>query len=160
MITVTHITAEIDRFAALQRMVNDGLADAVFYDTYPSEYWSSWEWLTEEARCWLFRAEVDGVPAGVCWLNNFVGRSSMIHFCVFSAFQRMALELGQAVLDHVWAQGEHDSVYGITPAPYRHALKFVGALGFERMGVIPNACHMIRRNRYVDGVVTILKRGR
>ena len=53
-----------------------------------------------------------------------------------------------------------DALFGLTPAPFRHALAFVRGLGFREKGRLPHAL-TIRRNggeRTVPGVLTCLTR--
>ena len=53
-----------------------------------------------------------------------------------------------------------DALYGLTPAPFRHALSFVKALGFQEKGRLPHALSLQRngKERTVDGVITCLTR--
>ena len=53
-----------------------------------------------------------------------------------------------------------DALFGLTPAPFRHALAFVRKLGFQEKGRLPHAVTLRRdnRERTVSGVPTCLER--
>ena len=53
-----------------------------------------------------------------------------------------------------------DALFGLTPAPFRHALAFVRKLGFQEKGRLPHAVTLRRdnRERTVSGVLTCLER--
>ena len=68
-----------------------------------------------------------------------------------SAPNRVAAEPGPYCLD---------ALFGLTPAPFRHALAFVRKLGFQEKGRLPHAVTLRRdnRERTVSGVLTCLER--
>ncbi len=53
-----------------------------------------------------------------------------------------------------------DALFGLTPAPFRHALDFIHRLGFQEKGRLPHALSIRRgnRERCVPGVLTCLTR--
>ena len=53
-----------------------------------------------------------------------------------------------------------DALFGLTPAPFRHALDFVRRLGFQEKGRLPHALTIRRNNRVraVPGVLTCVVR--
>ncbi len=53
-----------------------------------------------------------------------------------------------------------DALYGLTPAVFRHALKFVQSFGFQKKGELPFAARLRRRGRerLSAGVLTCLTR--
>lgn len=141
------------------KMQDEGLADVVMYDAVMPNI-ADWHSVTNPAMALLIRIEnaQSGELVMVTWLNSFMGRVAMIHFCCFTAWQHDAEAIGRTALEYIFGLGVIDALIGITPAPYRHAISFVEKLGFVRKTKIPKACHFAKRKRYVDGVLTMLTR--
>lgn len=86
----------------------------------------------------------DENPVAFCWLNNFSGKAAMIHFAVFRSGIPSKQTIGRYVVEHLLLakQGEEycfDALYGLTPATYRHVIRFIRQIGFRTLGVIPSA---------------------
>ena len=168
--------AEADVRQLWDRTRQEGLHDTVFYDggvTCARDFVQ----LVAPGRAWLYRIDRVGGVAGVggvdvpdtvayCWCNGFMGRIACIHFCIFRDGWAESVAIGrmatQFLLESVGQDGDPllHSLVGVTPAPYRHALALVDALGFRRVGRIPGAAVLVRRGgrRVVDGVVSVLTR--
>ena len=99
---------------------------------------------------------IDGEDAAVWWFNGFSGRSCFVHFSCFKATSRYIVPLGRYVFE--WAMRGFDlrAVIGLTPACWRHALKVVLQVGFQEQFRVPQGCFIARRQKYTDGVVTML----
>lgn len=50
------------------------------------------------------------------------------------------------------------ALFGLTPKIYRHVFPFLDKLGFRRQLVVPQSCYFAKRERYVDGVLSMLTR--
>lgn len=168
--------AEEDVRQLWERTRQEGLHETVFYDggvTCASDFVQ----LVAPGRAWLYRidragggAGADGVGAAdtvaYCWCNGFMGRVACIHFCIFREGWAESVAIGrmatQFLLQCAGGDGEPllHALVGVTPAPYRHALALVDALGFRRVGRIPGAAVLVRRGgrRVVEGVVSVLTR--
>lgn len=96
-------------------------------------------------------------PLGLCWLNNFLGHASLMHFIIFGEGLPHKRQIAQSMLGHLlFGQGSQISgLIGITPKPFRHAWKFALESGFERIGILPRACWVASHNRMVDAVLTL-----
>ncbi|MFI3271232.1 MAG: hypothetical protein R3Y11_03875 [Pseudomonadota bacterium] len=140
------------------QMQDEGLDGVVMYDSAQPNI-VDWNSVTNSNMAWLIRIEdAQGNMVAIAWVNSFMGRCAMIHFCVFKAGRFNAVAIGRTLLGFVFKSGKLDALMGITPATYRHALSFVEKLGFVRRMVLPKACHIVRKARYVDGIVTLLQR--
>lgn len=158
-----------------ERTRQEGLHETVFYDggvTCASDFVQ----LVAPGRAWLYRIDRCGCAAGVwgtvsdtvayCWCNGFMGRVACIHFCIFRDGWAESVAIGHMATQFLLQCVEQDgapllhALVGVTPAPYRHALALVDALGFRRVGRIPGAAVLVRRGgrRVVDGVVSVLTR--
>ncbi len=98
-----------------------------------------------------------GDLAAAGWLNSFTGRMAFCHFVVFKKYQAHGVEIGKRWLGTVWRTKGFDSLCGLTPITYRHALRFIQKLGFTLSPLrVPGACHLVHKNRYADGVFSVI----
>lgn len=143
---------------AYQAMKNHRVADIVLYDGAITS-WQQWLDFARSDMCWMVKCihPTRGF-VGLWWLTGFVGRTAMMHFCVFDVLETFEkkVEMGRQGLQWLYSLGAIDSVYGLTPAPYRHVWPYQDALGLHRVGRLPGACYLSRRGKYVDGVISTL----
>ena len=106
---------------------------------------------------WTYAAfREDGAPLVMAVVNGVTGKSGLAHFCYFRAGLPLAAALAREWL-LMLAEGGMKSLVGLTPAPFRHALRFARAMGFRQVGIVPGACVLAaRQNRVCDGVLTVL----
>lgn len=149
------------------RMQDEGLDKVVFYDReHPAI--TDWHRVTGPDAAWLVRVHDNSVmvPDGngmalrpalcaVAWINCFTGRSGMVHFAVFRPWRDEAVHLGRCFMHWAFGTGKFDSLAGITPAAYHHALGFIRRVGFIPSARLPGACHLLRHGRHVDGVISV-----
>lgn len=160
--------AELDR--VWSTLCDDGLAPVVFHDGGVRSAADLRELLAPH-RAWCYVIQAAGTPLALCWLDGFSGRAARIHFCVLRAGLPRAEEIGRMVVRFLLtapaapASGHPapcplDTLVGLTPAPYRHALHFVTRLGFRRAAVIPGGALLARPtgNRVCDAVLTLCTR--
>lgn len=135
------------------RMQAEGLLDVFFYDGVPAKTW--FEGLNFGLTDLLYAAYDDTELLGFARINNLTGRSGLMHFCFFEAGKDIAPAIADD-LHSFLAEGGMKSLLGITPKPYRHAIRFAESVGFVRCGVLPGACKMANHGgRIVDGVITV-----
>ncbi|WP_307831335.1 hypothetical protein [Nitratidesulfovibrio oxamicus] len=164
--------AELDR--VWNTLCDDGLAPVVFHDG-GVRCAADLRGLLAPHRAWCYLVQTADTPLALCWLDGFCGRAARIHFCVLRAGLPRADEIGHMVVHfllHAQAPvpspgpngrpATHllDTLVGLTPAPYRHALAFVTRLGFRRAAVIPGGAVLARPagTRVCDAVLTLCTR--
>lgn len=136
------------------RLVEDDLVRVVFHDGGVTDFGAFARLLAPE-RAWLYRVDAHAVPQGFFWCKGFSGRAAQVHFCFFRNGMSAARAAGAMALTFLLApqcaDAPLDTLLGVTPAPYRHALRLAADLGFSRLGVVP-------AGRVVDVVLTVLTR--
>lgn len=169
--------AELD--SLWDTLCEEGLAPVVFHDGGVRSAADLRELLSPH-RTWCYLIQAAGVPLALCWLDGFSGRAARIHFCVLRAGLPRADEIGRMVVrfllgaisrpqpqpGHLRSQPDGppphtlDTLVGLTPAPYRHALAFVARLGFRRAAVIHGGAVLARPTgaRVCDAVLTLCTR--
>ena len=137
-------------------MDSEGLADFVFYDGNINNRHEFLNFI-KGYRCWLVRCEhPERGIVGLWWLNEFVGKSAMLHFCTFGGSLEEKKDVCVQAMRWLADKKVLKSLYGLTPCVYRNVLPFMDTLGFERRGKLPGACKLFRHNRYVDGIISVL----
>ncbi len=141
--------------ALYDAMGADGLLEAFCYDGVPSR--DAFIEKFNHDNHWTYAAfREDGVPLVMAVVNGVTGKSGLAHFCYFRAGLATRAGLAREWL-LMLRDGGMQSLVGLTPAPFRHALRFAQDMGFRRAGVVPGACVLAaRHNRVCDGVLTIL----
>ncbi len=150
------------------RLVEDDLVRVVFHDGGVTDFGAFARLLAPE-RAWLYRVDAHAVPQGFFWCNGFSGRAAQVHFCFFRNGMSAARAAGDMALTFLLApqcaDAPLDTLLGVTPAPYRHALRLAADLGFSRLGVVPAGTRLApgtpgggEAGRVVDVVLTVLTR--
>ncbi len=141
--------------ALYDAQVKQGLLEVFFYDGAPDREEFIRIFSGEER--WTYAAfAVDGRPLVLAAVRGITGKSGMFDFCYFTAGLPCKERLARECL-LMLREGGMRSLVGLTPAPYRHALRFASRVGFARAGVVPGACVFASRGgRVADGVVTIM----
>lgn len=134
-------------------MREPSLARTLWYDGQPLDLEA---FKNKVKEWWLVRvASADDHTVGVFWLNGYQGRTAQLHFAIFEWHRHEAVWIGEEAMQWLKDLGWLHSVYGMTPATHRHVLPFVEALGFQIIGRIPGACWVQRKQKFVDGVVSV-----
>jgi hypothetical protein len=142
------------------RIYDEGKAKFVFYNGFIHNEIAFADFVTAGLPCWLVRCENPGGEAnGVWWVNEFQGRTGMLHFCMFKDTLANCTEIGRQAMQWLADLNILDSLYGLTPCVYRNVWPMLEGIGFERVGKLKNACHMAYYNRHVDGVISTLDLG-
>lgn len=164
--------AELDRLWDI--LHKEGLAPVVFHDG-GVRCAADLRGLLAPHRAWCYLVQAAGTPLALCWLDGFCGRAARIHFCVLRAGLPRAEEIGRLVVRFLLparapvsapapngqpAAHLLDTLVGLTPAPYRHALAFVTRLGFRLAAVIPGGAVLVRPTgtRICNAVLTLCTR--
>lgn len=150
------------------RLVEDDLVRVVFHDGGVTDF-AGFAHLLAPERAWVYRIEMDGTVQGFFWCNGFSGRAAQVHFCFFRNGMSAARAAGAMALTFLLApqcaDAPLDTLLGVTPAPYRHALRLAADLGFSRLGVVSAGTRLAPgtpgggdAGRVVDVVLTVLTR--
>jgi len=146
------------------RIEDDGLAKAVFYDGSVN---GSEEFLRtmKFGQVQLFVVLVDKVAAGIMWLTNFEVRSATLHYCFFKSHHKMDLvNIGKTCILEILNMEQDglplfDILTGLTPETNRAANIWNRKMKFSILGKIPNACWVDELQKSVPGTVCYVERG-
>ena len=118
----------------------EGLVEILFYDgcVKTCEEFVNFAHLDEQYLYGVYSNE--DAPLGLFWINNFLGRAAMFHFCFFCAGQPLRFEIGREVLKFMFETGNISALYTITPTVYRHVFPYAESLGFEFITELPHCC--------------------
>lgn len=93
------------------------------------------------------------------WLLDMRGATACLHFCFFKAGRAESVQVGRQCLQHIFQSCALQSVYGITPKPYRAAVRYAAQVGGDIMGEVPGACVLHHRGgRVVSAVISTFNR--
>lgn len=135
-------------FEAMQR---ECLTDTVFYDG-PMALESYIKVMEQAVMIPLYR---EGQLLAAAWLRDIQGATASLHFCFFDAGRAESVSIGVLMLRFMFANSKLQSLYGITPKPYRAAVRYVSAVGGRILGEVPGACVLHHRGgRVVPAVVS------
>jgi hypothetical protein len=138
------------------RCESEGLVEAVFYDGYVKTV-NDWLALIDSQPTIVVKVErPDGELGGFWWLNGFVGKSAMLHFCWYGKDLEAKKEMTRQSVLWLAKKKVLKSMYGITPKHYRHVLKFIEELGWELRGPVQGACYFARKDKYVNGIISVI----
>lgn len=156
-----------------QQIEREALDRVVFYDgiTRSAEGLAA---LLARGRAWAYCFERHGEVLSLWWCNGHMGHMAQIHFCVFEAGRSCAHDMGMAAVRFIMQvrngrEGQNtapvSALCGMTPAPFRHAVRYAMGLGFQQVATLPRASYLAPdalggrgHGRYVDTVLTVLKR--
>lgn len=119
------------------------------------------------AECWeradcVILARMDGRIAAAAWASRIGPQSAcgMIHFCFAREARVMALEIGKNALNALFEATVFQSLIGLIPAKFGHALRFVERLGFAVGARLAQTCPVYLKAdcRLFDGVLATLNR--
>jgi hypothetical protein len=135
-----------------------GLSRTIWHTHEPID---SKAWVELVADWWFVRvASADDRTVGTFWLNGYQGRTAQIHFAIFDEYRHEAVQIGKATMQWLDELGWLHSVYGLTPVTFRHVFPFIEAIGFDIVGRLPGACWIRRKQKHVDGIVSVYDFGR
>lgn len=151
-----------DDFANLwTQLIKEEKDTALFYDGQVNCFPDYLEFMTAPDVFAYAVYFTDKTPAAVFFVNNFMGKSAMMHFAYFDAGLSCRHAIGIEATRFLLS-GDLHALIGLTPRPFRHAWKFATEVGFQVVDpALPQACLLKRPDgalRYVDGVLTVIKR--
>lgn len=139
-------------YTAMQR---EKLVDTVFYDGPMSRY--MFTQTMEQAVMMTLHCNDDLLAAA--WLKDIRGATASLHFCFFDAGRPEAVSIGGTLLRFIFGCSNLQSLYGITPKPYRSAVRYAAAVGGAILGEVPGACVLHHRGgRVVPAIVSVFHR--
>lgn len=99
------------------------------------------------------------IPLATYFVNDFIGRVGKMHFCFLDAGIEHKYAIGVEACNFLLRAGGISALIGITPKPFRHAWQYALQVGFQKIGILPAACHLARlsgdKARHVDAVITL-----
>lgn len=139
-------------FEAMQR---ENLLHTVFYDG-PVTQQSFAQAMEHAVMIPLYR---NNILLAAAWLRDMRGATASLHFCFFKAGRPEAVAIGLKLLRFVFACSPLQSLYGVTPKPYRAAVGYITAVSGVILGEVPGACVLHHRGgRVVPAIISIFNR--
>ena len=149
------VTDEHVRAAFYNRMITEGLAEAAM----PAGRMRLDEWLAMTApgddSFLLASVDILGHYHGIALFRRREYRMWNWDFCSFRDGFGRAVEQARGAFDWFFAHTDGTSLYGVTPVTHRAARRLAAACGFVVCSVLPSACWLARRGKYVDGVLVL-----
>lgn len=150
--------------AVWQKIVNEKLQARLFYDGSVS---TEEEFCRELFRygCLPFVVMLGGEFAAFSWLNCITGKMARTHFVIFRDYwgKHFHQGIGKNFYSYILTRKDghgflFDSLYGITPKSNSLAWKAAIDCGWHKVGELPNACFIARRNKSEPGIITCATR--
>jgi hypothetical protein len=130
----------------------------LFYDDgiLTADEWLSFVKNTKiSLRCWLVQLELtDRGVVGFFWLNGFQGTTAQIHFCTWDMTHNEAVLCANLSLKWLKDNNIVRSLYGLTPAPFKHVVGFLQEVGFQVIGELSGACFIAKDKQYHTGIIS------
>ena len=149
------------------KIIGDGLVQRLFYDGSVQNLEAFLGAMMNEDALPFVMTNEDGKIVLFAWLNCIEGVMARMHFTMFRdswGGKRNAVALGRKMVEHVLSRKDDagyiiHTVVGITPVVNTLALRYVMALGMERVGIVPNGATLYYQGgRVVDAVLTVATR--
>ncbi|MCP4127761.1 MAG: hypothetical protein GY753_11940 [Gammaproteobacteria bacterium] len=137
------------------KAVDNGYEDYLFYDGGIASLQDWLEYHTGGMNWFCEVREVQGRSAGMFWLNGFQGRAAQVHFAAWRDYEKR-IEATRAAMVWLHSLGNISTLYGCTPKHFKHVIEYIQAVGFRKIGEIPHACYIVKKDAYVPGVITVL----
>lgn len=145
---------------------------------FAGEFWRNLDDATRRIMLWDVDAEKRGAILAECWeradcvilarVNNRIAAAAwvcrigpqsqcgMIHFCFERSARGTALEIAGKALARLFEATLFQSLIGLIPAKFGHALRLVERLGFAAGARLDGACPA--NGKLMDGVLVSLNR--
>ena len=150
-ISLTPLSDKDARAYVFSRMLDEGRARIVQY-TLPEPSLDEWLKCTDPKQAWFSILHTDARLACAVWINNFCGKSALVHFVVFRGFEHLSNTLCH--LASAWAfDGGLACLLGLIPVTNRGAIACMRASGWKDVFRIPEACFVHRLGRHVDALL-------
>ncbi|MBE6441854.1 MAG: N-acetyltransferase [Desulfovibrio desulfuricans] len=150
-----HITDERVRSELYNKMIVEGLADAAF----PCGRMRLDEWLRltapRDGNVFGVSLDIFGHYHGMALFREREYRMWAFDFCSFRAGFDWAVEQARGAFRWIFSITDATSLYGVTPVTHRAARRLAESCGFVQCAVLPSACWLARRGKYVDGVLVL-----
>ncbi len=139
------------------------MAKITFYEYLPKNAEEFVDWANSDSLDLRLVGNQNNQLIAMYWLNNLLGKMAMIHFCIQKNAVGEQIELGNYVTQSLLSAKDEKNEFiisglmGHTPKSYRHALNFIQKIGFQITLTLPKSCYFQEKNKYVDGVISVLK---
>lgn len=144
-----------------RRMVDEHIAWAYAYHTPADE-------VDIEAMVEYYNTEivlpfgfyVDGNLAGFCEALpcTIQSRAIEVNPCLWREYFQLGKDLFIGGSLFILEQLDGSCCVGKTPVVNRHMINLLDSIGYQRIGYIPEACWYVRKNKFVDCVVSVATR--
>ena len=151
-ISLTPLTGRDGRAYVFSRMLEEDRARIVQY-MLPEPSLEIFLEGTAPEKAWFCVLHTDESLAAAVWITDFVGKSALVHFVVFRRFAHRAREICHLACRWAFESGKLACLMGLIPKVNRAALASMRASGWLEVFRIPQACHVHRLGRHVDGVL-------
>ena len=148
-----------EQYAAVYRyLADEDLLWVLFWDVDPDQ-WSVdlfVRMLDREDR-YVLAGYIDGQFAGLMTLMPTLPRSRCVEIglTALRPYFRQAAPLCLGALKLACETLDVASFLGRVPAPNRHILHMLGAVGFREIGRVPGMCWYTRKQEFVPGVLVM-----
>lgn len=96
---------------------------------------------------------------GFAWLNSLADNYGFAHFCGMRvSYGDLAVRVGEMVVDYWMAFPSLEILLGVTPGNNPLALRFIGKLGFQRIGEIPGMIMDVYEGERASAVISYYSR--
>lgn len=85
--------------------------------------------------------------------SGWRGKVAEFDFTAFRPHFAEAVGMARGAFHWIFAHTGVSAIMGLCPASNRHAWRLATACGFQRLARLPQACHLARRQRLVDGLL-------
>ena len=147
-----------EQYAAVYRhLADEDLLWALFWDVDPDQ-WSVdfFVRMMDRDDRYVLAGYIDGEFAGLMTLLGLPrSRCAEIGLTALRPYFRQAVPLCLGALRLACDKLDVASFYGVVPAPNRHILRMLGAVGFHEMGRVPGMCWYTRKQAFVPGVLVM-----
>lgn len=143
-------------------MKRDGTLQYAFYDGSAHDFERFLQIAFSDKVLFLLIYDKDNIhiPVAHVHLTDFMGYSAMVHFNILRQHHKNALLIGKDGVTFLFDLKRPDAtplvkcLVGITPHSNRAAVAFVLRLGFKRLGYFDDACYLMYRKKYNNGILT------
>mgnify|MGYP000235863611 CR=1 FL=1 len=151
--------------ALYDRMVEDGSHTVVFASGDIQNKFEFLEYMKRRGVL-LYVLKVDGILAGVTWLDSLEKKTGFMHYCMFSNVWGRSDEIMREVVHQMIhmkdTRGEYifDLFKGLVPAWNKRAVDFSVRCGGKILGTLPHAVWNYEQGKSEDAVFIYYTRGK
>jgi len=138
-------------------MCAEETANVVFYDGSIRNEDQFLQYFRSKSADLYVISNSDKHTVALGWLNTFDQRTAQVHYVGFKKhFNRESLKLGREFVQQILRMG-YVTLTGIIPDTNPAACRMAEALGFTKLGTIPDHCYLYHEDRMVAGNVYYIR---